>query len=115
MQEPKRHEFDPWVGKSPWGRAWQPTPVFLPGELPWTEQPGGLSSPWGSKESDMTEQLSMAQHSTMEITHSTSFVGREVLRENGSQNEAVYKYKYEGPKALRPLGDIQKRLGLSGR
>ena len=24
--------FDPWVGKVPWRRAWQPTPVFLPGE-----------------------------------------------------------------------------------
>jgi len=24
--------FDPWVGKFPWRRAWQPTPVFLPGE-----------------------------------------------------------------------------------
>ena len=24
--------FDPWVGKNPWRRAWQPTPVFLPGE-----------------------------------------------------------------------------------
>ena len=22
----------PWVGKIPWRRAWQPTPVFLPGE-----------------------------------------------------------------------------------
>ena len=28
----KRHGFDPWVGKIPWKRAWQPTPVFLPGE-----------------------------------------------------------------------------------
>jgi len=28
----KRHRFDPWVGKMLWGRAWQPTPVFLPGE-----------------------------------------------------------------------------------
>ena len=26
----KKHEFDPWVGKIPWRRAWQPTPVFLP-------------------------------------------------------------------------------------
>ena len=26
----KRHEFDPWVGKIPWNRKWQPTPVFLP-------------------------------------------------------------------------------------
>ena len=25
-------------------RAWQPTPVFLPGESPWTEEPGGLQS-----------------------------------------------------------------------
>jgi len=23
---------DPWVGKIPWRRKWQPTPVFLPGE-----------------------------------------------------------------------------------
>ena len=27
-----RRGFDPWVRKIPWGRAWQPTPVFLPGE-----------------------------------------------------------------------------------
>ena len=25
--------FDPWVGKIPWRRALQPSPVFLPGEL----------------------------------------------------------------------------------
>ena len=28
----KKLEFDPWVGKIPWRRAWQPTPVFLLGE-----------------------------------------------------------------------------------
>ena len=28
----KRHKFDRWVGKIPWRKAWQPTPVFLPGE-----------------------------------------------------------------------------------
>ena len=28
----KRQWFDPWVGKIPWRRAWQPTLVFLPGE-----------------------------------------------------------------------------------
>ena len=33
-----------WVGKIPWRRAWQPIPVFLPGESPWTEEPGGLQS-----------------------------------------------------------------------
>ena len=34
--------LDSWVGKIPWRRAWQPTPVFLPGEPPLTEKPGGL-------------------------------------------------------------------------
>ena len=33
-----------WVGKIPWRRARQPTPVFLLGESPWTEEPGGLQS-----------------------------------------------------------------------
>ena len=28
----RRHRFNPWIGKSPWRRAWQPIPVFLPGE-----------------------------------------------------------------------------------
>ena len=28
----KRHRFNPWVGKIPWRRARQSTPVFLPGE-----------------------------------------------------------------------------------
>ena len=37
----KRHWFQPWVGKIPWRKAWQPTPVFLPGGSPWTEEPGG--------------------------------------------------------------------------
>ena len=40
--------FDPWVGKMPRRRAWPPTPVFLPGESSWTEEPGGLQ-PMGSQ------------------------------------------------------------------
>ena len=24
--------FDPWVGKNPWRRKWEPTPVFSPGK-----------------------------------------------------------------------------------
>ena len=28
----KRHAFDPWIGKIPWKKTQQPTPVFLPGE-----------------------------------------------------------------------------------
>ena len=32
------------VGEIPWRRVWQPTPVFLPGVPPWTEEPDGLQS-----------------------------------------------------------------------
>ena len=32
----------PWVRKIPWSKKWQPTPVFLPGKIPRTEEPGGL-------------------------------------------------------------------------
>ena len=36
--------FDPWVGEIPWRRAWHSTPVLLPGESLWTEEPAGLQS-----------------------------------------------------------------------
>ena len=39
----RRQGFSPWVGKTPWRRAQQPAPVFLPGES-LTEEPGGLQS-----------------------------------------------------------------------
>ena len=52
----RRPGFDPYVGKIPWRRAWQPTPVFLSGESHGQRSLVGYS-PWGPKESDMTEQL----------------------------------------------------------
>ena len=42
------------VGKIPWRRAWRPTPVFLLGESYRQRSLVGYS-PWGHKESDMTE------------------------------------------------------------
>ena len=41
---PANAGFSPWVRKIPWRRKWQPTPVFLPGKIPWTEEPGRLQS-----------------------------------------------------------------------
>ena len=49
-----RPGFYPWVGKIPSWRERLPTPVFWPGEF------HGLCSPWGHKESDTTEQLSLS-------------------------------------------------------
>ena len=50
MQRHRRCGFNPWVGKIPWRREWQPTPVFLPGQRNLVGY-----SPWGRKESDTTE------------------------------------------------------------
>ena len=50
----RRHGFDPWVGKIPWSRKWQPTPVVLPGKFHGQRSLASYS-PWGHKESDTTE------------------------------------------------------------
>ena len=50
----KRCWFNPWVGKIPWRRAWQPTSVFLPGESDGQRSLEGYS-PYSRKELDMTE------------------------------------------------------------
>ena len=50
--------FNPWVWKIPWRRKWQPTPVFLPGKFHGQRSLEGYS-PWGRKESDMTERLTL--------------------------------------------------------
>ena len=46
----RRPGFHPQVGKIPWRRAWQPAPVFWPGEF------HGLYSPWRLKELSTTER-----------------------------------------------------------
>ena len=55
--------FDPWVGKIPRRRKWQPAPVFLPRK---SHGPRSLVSyrPWGRKELDTTERLHFHFHFT---------------------------------------------------
>ena len=52
----KRFGFDSSVRKIPWSRKWQPTPVFLSGKFRGQRSLVGYS-PWGPKESDMTEHI----------------------------------------------------------
>jgi len=51
----RRRGFDAWVGRIPWRKAWQPTPVFLPGEF--HGQESLVDYRHGVAELDMTEQL----------------------------------------------------------
>ena len=53
--------FHLWVGKVPWRRAWQPTPVFLPGEPP-GQRSRACCGPQGRKESDTTALLTQHKY-----------------------------------------------------
>ena len=59
MQEVLETQFDPWVGKILWRRAWQLTPVFLPGESHGQRRLAGYS-PQGRKQSDTIEETQHA-------------------------------------------------------
>ena len=61
MQEPG---FNFWVSKIPWRRERLPTPVILSGEFHSQTSLVGFS-PWGCKESDMTERLTHTYGLTM--------------------------------------------------
>ena len=61
--------LDPQAKKIPWRRQWLPTPVFSPGEFHGHRSLVGYS-PWGCKESDMTEWL------THTHTHTHSICGK---------------------------------------
>ena len=52
---PMQEMCDPWVGKIPWRRKWQPTPEFVPGESLGQRRLAGYS-PQGHRESDNSEQ-----------------------------------------------------------
>ena len=76
-----------WIWSSGWEdsqrRAWQPTPVFLPGESLWTEEPGGLQS-LGLQRVDSTEWLNTAQVSK-KLNVAKSLQGRWRRRNGFSQ------------------------------
>ena len=55
----RRLWFDPWVGKIPWCRQWQPTPVFLLGKSH-GQSLGGGCRPWGHKEWIHTRREALA-------------------------------------------------------
>ena len=54
----RRRECDRWVRKTPWGRAWQPTPVFLPGRPHGQRSLGGYS-PRGHRDIQLSVYVCM--------------------------------------------------------
>ena len=72
----KRPGFDPWVGKIPWGRAWQRTPVFLPGEAHGQRSLAGYS-PRGHRVYNGHVPLSLGQCQAQD----PSFINQQSLTE----------------------------------
>ena len=66
----QRQRFDPWVGKIPWRRKWQSTPLVLPGKSHGQANLAGYS-PWDHKEMDMTEQLNTGSKITLRFKNKT--------------------------------------------
>ena len=112
----------PWIGKILWRRARQPTPVFLPGESPWREEPGGLQSMrsqrighnWATKHSISTRRILNAnmfsQGKTMLITHLTRKIHWSWISKGGLQ----YKHSnFQGKTMTFPLLSFHSQFFLS--
>ena len=76
--------MDPWVGKTPWRRAWQPTPAFLPGESHGQRSLEDYS-PWDHKELDMTERLS---------TRKKLQIAKTISKKNKAGRPALPDFKF---------------------
>ena len=97
----RKRGFDPWVGKIPWRRAWQPTPVFLPGKSHRQRSLVGYS-PWGCRESDTTEQLG-THFSHLEVeSHASPFgAGLSLVTSLTSRMQSKGHSRTSGGKDLR--------------
>ena len=107
----RRLRFSPWVGKIPWRRKRQPTPAFLPGESHGQRSLAGYS-PWGRKESDMTEQLTVDK-----FWQCIQSQGKVLLRNYSEGTEIrlreYVQYWYRQPPAFDPTRPCLTSLSLT--
>ena len=90
-----KHGFDPWVGKTPWRRAWQPAPVFLPGKSP-RQRSLVEYSPWDHKESNMTEQLIPTGENYVNNLNSANFRQEIGMRDSLNSKETHLEDNFIG-------------------
>ena len=95
------------IGKTPWSRKWQPTPVFLPRKSHGQRSLAGYS-PCDCKESDMTEQLSMSsstwstQH--MNETHTHTQTGKcNITFQYGRDHDKIFQSKHRNRSYIKKL------------
>ena len=90
-----------------WRRAWQPTPVFLPGEFHGQRSLVDYSL-WGHKESDMTEPLTHTHIHTHTHTHTHPHTAE---RRWGQGQRA--SWGLQGEQAASPQGSRDLRIPFS--
>ena len=72
----KRCGLNPWVGKIPWRRAWQPTLVFLPGEF------HGQKSVMGYNPKSQTQLKRLSTHTdyiNLSVQHDWTCIRQEMI------------------------------------
>ena len=73
FRRPKRCRFNPWVGKIPWSRKWQPTPAFLPGEFHGQRSLAGYSC-WTQLSTQACTWQSLGQSMSLQMELFSSFI-----------------------------------------
>ena len=102
----ERLRFNPWVGKSPWNRKWQPTPASLPGEPHGQRSLAGYS-PWGHKESDRTEATENALEGRRRLIRADIEISRlRLYTVLGSNLEPLKIYKQKRYDQSPALGNL---------
>ena len=71
----RRPRLDPWVGKIPWRRKWQPTLVFLSGKSH-GQRRRMSESPWGCVTEGLTLSLSLGLSRSLQSDNRTSFTSK---------------------------------------
>ena len=84
-----RHGFDPWVGKIPWERKWQLTPVFLPADFHGQRSLVGYS-PWGHRESESSQEA-------LKVQDRRDGLRRLLCVGSGQSGEEVRRHYGRGP------------------
>ena len=102
---PSKTGFSRWVGKIFWRRKWQPTLIFLPGEFHGWRSLAGYS-PWGHKESDTAERLTLSLPKALILLFFSNSSVRLVVRFQYKNWAAIGKQvREENSKKMEKLGE----------
>ena len=95
-----KDSFNPWVRKIPWRRAWQPTPVFLPGEPHGQRSLAGYQSIGSQRVGHDWSNLAHSTHTNNKVSERGNF--KRIPFKNASK-----RIKYLGINLTKDLKDLK--------